>query len=177
VIDRRWLWCLLVAFGCSSDQPPPPGQALPTRDPSAPIQTDTTTYALVRDSLGWEARMALRFTNTSPDTLYAVNCNGALTLAVERQSGAGWDLFWAPLTNACLSPPLVIPPGGSYQTPWSIWGAPPGTNVGPQFADMIFDDTYRLVWWNLLAHYDTGRRELGDSVSLEYRRSNEFLLR
>src|SRR5690349_17822267 len=84
-----------------------------SRDPSAPIQTDATSYLLARDGVGWRADMRLVFHNVTGDTLHAVNCNGALTLAVERRVEAGWTTFWAPLTNGCLSPPVTIPPGDS----------------------------------------------------------------
>jgi hypothetical protein len=147
-----------------SESPPEP----------APIRTDSTTYTLVADSIGWGTELMLDFRNEAEDTLYAVNCNGALTFALERKEGDDWAVFLAPMTNACLSPPVTIAPGETFMTPWGIYGARPGSNAGPQFADSAFVGTFRLVWWNLRFHYDPEREQMGDTVPLRYRVSNVF---
>ena len=166
---------LLVATACSRpDAPPADAPAAADEGPTPPIRTDTTVFALTRDSLGWSAELPLAFLNVTADTLYAINCNGALTLAVERREGAAWTTFWAPMTNACLSPPVTIAPGAVLALDYAVWGAPPNTNVGPAFADTTFAGTYRLVWWNLVSRYDTDRPQFGDTVAVADRVSNEF---
>lgn len=138
------------------------------------ITTDSAVYHLERDERGWGARIGYRFRNLAEDTVFAVNCNGATSVAVERREPGGWATFWAPLVNGCLSPPIVVPPGGTLDSVLSLWGAPPGGNVGPEFNDTIFAGRYRLVWWNLVSHYDARSPGFGDSIPLQYRVSNEF---
>jgi hypothetical protein len=141
---------------------------------AAPLRTNATSYVLIADSIGWGAQVMLNFRNTAEDTLYAVNCNGALTFALERDGPSGWAVVLAPATNGCLSPPITIAPGETFITPWGIYGARPGGNAGPQFADSTFGGGYRLVWWNLRFHYDPEREQMGDTVPLRYRVSNVF---
>jgi hypothetical protein len=178
VTSWKWATSLALAFACSAcrgaEVAERPASEPDLRDPTAPIQTDTTIYTLTEDSIGWGTALALSFRNVTPDTLYAINCNGALTLAVERRDAADWSLFLAPMTNGCLSAPVVVAPGDSLGIPWTIYGARPGSNAGPQFADSTFTGDFRLVWWNLVSHYDVARRELGDSVPLRFRVSNTF---
>ena len=152
-------------------------RAPPRNDPGAPIQTDRPAYLLVRDDQGWGARIPFEFTNPAPDTLYAINCNGAITLALEKKAASEWEMFWMPMTNACLSPPVVIPPGGAFRDTVDLWGAPPGGNVGPEFRTTDLTGTYRLIWANLVSHYSDGIPQLGDTVPTAYRVSNEFELR
>src|SRR5688500_13577977 len=102
-----WILAALTVPSCSPPaQEPAEAESGAARDSTAPIQTDKTSYVLVRDSLGWGTQMNFRFTNVTTDTLYAVNCNGATSVAVEREDSTGWTTFWAPITNACLSPPI-----------------------------------------------------------------------
>jgi hypothetical protein len=160
---------LLGAIACA-----PPDTA---RKQTTAIETDTSVYTLTRDSLGWGTSIRYSFTNSSADTMYAVNCNGSITVALERKEGTEWQTFWAPLINGCLTPPIVTPPGTGVEARLELWGAPPGGNVGPEFRDTIFDGTYRLVWWNLVTHYNTDSPGFGDTIPLVHRVSNEFTLK
>jgi hypothetical protein len=144
---------------------------------SVPIRTDTTEYFLGRDARGWGTRIPFRFTNLAADTAYAVNCNRATSIALEKKESTGWRVVWAPITNGCLSAPITIPPGKTFDDSVALWGAPPGGNVGPEFADTVFDGTYRLVWWNLVFHYSAENVPFGDTIPVRYRASNEFSLR
>src|SRR5688572_20029191 len=121
-----WLiHCALLVCQGACSQVDAPNEESPasssSRDLSAPIQTDTIAYLLVRDGVGWRAEVPFEFRNTFSDTLFAINCNGALTVAVQHKDEAGWHPFWAPLTNGCFSPPITIPPGGRLRLPWTIW--------------------------------------------------------
>jgi hypothetical protein len=172
-------WALVLSCtACSPDEPPAPGQppAEAAPRPPEPLRTDAPSYQLVRDGVGWRTEITAEFLNTYPDTLHAINCNGALTVAVEKREEAGWTTFWAPMTNACLSPPVTVPPGEAITLPLTIWGAPPGSDAGPQFADTTFAGSYRLLWWNLVSGYDATRGDMGDTIPLRYRVSNEFSL-
>jgi hypothetical protein len=169
---------LLSAFACTAENAPATNDGASTPDGlTAAIQTDTTFYVLERDEHGWGTQIAYRFRNATADTIYAINCNGAISMAVEKKEPTGWRTFWAPVTNACLSPPITVPPGETFSAPLSLWGAPPGGNVGPAFSDTTIEGTYRLVWWNLVSHYAEDRQGFGDTLPLDLRVSNEFTLR
>ena len=146
------------------------------RDSSAPIRTDAASYRLVWDDRGWSATIPFEFTNPAADTLYAVNCNGAIAVALERKEGTAWSTFWVPMMNACLSPPVVIPPGQLHRDTVELWGAPPGGNMGPEFRSADVEGTYRLIWTNLVSHYDDRAAGFGDTVPAAYRHSNDFQL-
>src|SRR5215216_5973964 len=168
----------LSALTCSRPaEPANERETLPSRDLAAPIQTDTTSYVLVRKDRGWQTEIPFRFKNVAEDTLYIINCNGAFTVALERKVREEWRLFWSAIINGCFSPPITIAPGDTLFTPWIVWGAAPAGNAGPAFADTTFDGVYRLVWQNILFHYDPQRSALGDSVPVRYRVSNDFVLR
>jgi hypothetical protein len=180
---------LLVALGpvgCTKPDRPAEPRESPAVAAAPPLRTDRIAYELTPTDHGWQTQMQLALRNEASDTLYAINCNGAATIALEARSadpaildtGAdGWSVVLPPMTNGCLSQPLVIPPGATFTLPWILGGARPGTNAGPAFPDTAFAGPHRLVWWNLVFHYDPTRRELGDSVPLRYRLSNEFTLR
>lgn len=96
---------------------------------------------------------------------------------MEKKDSVGWHTVWAPLINGCLSPPITLAPGNSVSDTLSLWGAPPRGNVDPEFIDTVFDGTCRLVWWNLVHHYNTDQSGFGDTVPLLHKISNEFTLR
>lgn len=174
---RSALLLLLVTVVACGGSDSSRANAPVNRDQAVSFQTDTTRYVLDRDATGWGTQISWSFQNISPDTVYAVNCNGATTIAVERREAGGWEVHWAPLTNACLSPPVAIPPGETLSGRLDLWGAPPGGNVGPEFRDTTFSGVYRLAWWNLVHHYDPAKPGFGDTVAVRHRVSNEFALR
>jgi hypothetical protein len=169
-------YALLLAFA-ACDREAPRVDAAKDSASTVPIRTDKTEYTLARDDRGWDTRIPFRFTNLAADTAYAVNCNGATSIALEKKESTGWRVVWAPITNGCLSAPITIPPGKTFDDSVALWGAPPGGNVGPEFADTVFEGTYRLVWWNLVFHYSTENVPFGDTIPVRYRASNEFSLR
>ena len=167
---------LILLASCSDNDMPPSQTAASTQEPAYAIQTDTTVYWLASDNGGWRADLQFQFRNVTADTAYAINCNRALTLALEKYDSTGWNLFWAPLTNLCLSPPVIVAPGAAFDTTYAVWGAAPGGNAGPAFRDTSFLGTYRLVWRNLVHRYDPNRGGFGDTLATEHRVSNEFVL-
>ena len=85
--------------------------------------------------------------------------------------------MWSPILNQCLSPAITIAPGAAHTDSLVLWGAPPGGNIGPEFTDTSFDGSYRLVWVNIVTHYNTSTPGFGDSIPAVHRTSNEFTLR
>jgi len=185
---QKRLLLILAIVSCSSSEPlsdterpseaEKPSETVLTRDSSAPIQTDSLSYTLKRDALGWATRIPFTYRNPTADTIYVVNCNRTLAMALEQRAGDAWRTNWHPALPVCLSAPVVIAPGAVYVDTMAIFGAPPGRNVAPEFGDTTFTGTYRLVWHNLVTHYRTDAgANFGGAVPLEYRYSNEFVLR
>jgi hypothetical protein len=143
---------------------------------TAPIETDTTYYALREDGVGLATEIWFRFENQAADTLYIVNCNRWLAPILEKQVDEGWETFWGPISDACLSAPIVIPPGGEVVDFLRLWGALPGNNAGPEFKSDDVEGVYRLVIFTVVFNYDAYGPSWGDPVPLEYRVSNSFFL-
>ncbi len=150
--------------------------APPERDITLPIQTDATVYSLREDWVGLATEIALRWENQAADTLYIVNCNGALAPVLEKKVVGGWEVFWSPILQLCLSSPIVIEPAGVLVDTVHVWGALPGHNAGPEFKSDDVEGTYRIVMHNAVFNYDSDRQGFGDPVPLEYRVSNHFVL-
>lgn len=150
--------------------------APPERDITAPIQTDKTFYTLGDEWVGLATEIALRWENQAADTLYVVNCRGALAPVVEKKVGGAWEVFWSPILQLCLSSPIVIEPGGVLADTLHLWGALPGQNAEPAFKSGNVEGIYRIVMHMVVFHYDGDRQYFGDSVPLEYRVSNLFAL-
>jgi hypothetical protein len=148
----------------------------PERDLTAPIQTDETSYSLRDDWVGLAAEIPLRWENQTANTLYIVNCRGALAPVLEKRVGWRWEVFWTPTLQACLSPPIVIEPGAVLVDTLHLWGALPGNNAGPEFKSDDVGGVYRIVMHSVVFNYDSDRQGFGDPVALEYRISNLFAL-
>ncbi len=148
----------------------------PTRDTRAPVQTDTTSYLLVRDWVGWKTDIRVTWRNLSADTLYLVNCNGGTGLKLQKETGSSWSTFWTPVMLLCLSPPLRIAPGAIFADTVHIWGAEPGHNAAPEFPSRQVEGVFRLVWTEVVYHYTDRGSNFGDAVPLEFRYSNSFRL-
>jgi hypothetical protein len=174
-------------FGTGTPDAPPAEPETPPVQPrhppvvfhgntTAPIETDTTSFALREDWVGLATEIWIRFENQSVDTLYIVNCRDQLAPALEKRVNDGWETFWLPAVKFCLSPPIVIPPEGELVHRLGIWGAPPGLNAVPAFKSDEVEGVYRLVMYSVVFHYDEYRPGFGDPVALEYRVSNPFFL-
>jgi hypothetical protein len=141
-----------------------------------PILTSASEYALKRDGVLLSVPIAIRFTNQSADTLYLVNCNGAITPEYQKLEGTTWKSHLQTMTNACLSTPIVIAPGATLARDLILGGALPGNNAGPAFATSDVAGRYRIVMRNVRWHYDLDKPQLGDTVPMRYLLSNEFTL-
>ena len=157
---------------CEGDITPP----VVDGDTTPPIQTDATLYELRLDWVGLATDIPLRWENRAADTLYIVNCRGALAPVLEKEVADGWEAFWSPVLLACLSPPIVMEPGDVLVDTLHVWGALPGHNAGPEFKSDDLEGIYRIVMDNVVFHYDEDRQGFGDDVPLEYRVSSSFAL-
>lgn len=152
------------------------GDALDTVGADAPMRT-ASSVALRLDGDHYVGTIPYRYTNGSGAPVYIVNCNGDVSPGLQRRIGGLWKDWWIPATNACLSPPVVIAPGGSHADTLHVWIGP---QDGPFLADLVAaGDTgvFRLVWHSALSSFDGEARPFGEPVPLAERVSNPFVLR
>ena len=146
-----------------------------TRETAPLFQTDSLTYKLVAGSHGYEAEIEARFTNRTAGRVYFVNCNDATGLSLEKLINGAWVGVWSPALPMCLSQPITVPAGGTYDSRISVFGGYPGSNAWPQFSVTDLAGTYRLVWHHALRSYQD-RLPFGVPLPLEQRASNRFTL-
>jgi hypothetical protein len=156
--------------------PPDHGNApLPVE---APLQTDRLVYQLQRDS-GGHVRVEIPFTyhNTTGETVYLVNCRGAVPPSLEKWQAGQWVVAWTPVLLMCLSHPIVIESDVVYSDTLRVSAARQGSNEYPQFEVPDLEGTYRLVWPMPVHEYDFDNPPSGRPLPLESRISNNFELR
>jgi len=140
------------------------------------LQTDSIAYTLQPEGLGWSTSIGFEYHNTGTDTVYVVNCNGHIVMNLQKIEVDGWKDVWLGETNACLSSPLVVPPGGVIEDRLGIWGADPGTPSVPTFTTANLEGEFRLAWNQPILHYDSDKPDFGVAIPLEDRVSNPFRL-
>jgi hypothetical protein len=145
----------------------PPHAPAPASTPAAPIRTDRTSYVLANGAQGPEATIVATLRAPADRTLYILNCNGASGLTLQRRRGDEWVWSWVVGMNACLSPPIVVPPGGEHTSQIYLHeraGAVPGPAGG-----RLESGTYRVVWTGVLTAFDANKRGFGPELPLEER--------
>jgi hypothetical protein len=165
---------VLLACGCGrrSDE----GDAPPPALPPAAIRTDADHYELRPGRFGREATIVATFTAPRDTSVYVLHCNGAIGWGVQRRDGDRWVDAWVVATNACLSPPIVVPGGGSY-TDTLVLVARSGALIDPgrdrgEFAAGM----YRVVWYHVLTAFDPEARPFGPELPLERRVSGPIAI-
>jgi hypothetical protein len=175
VIRTTFLLALLLA-ACSKrveaprvDTSPPAAETATTpATPAAPIRTDRSSYVLTNGPRGPETTIVATLRAPADRTLYIVNCNGASGLTLQRKNGDTWEYAWAITINSCLSPPIVIPPGGEHTASLYLHEHSGGV-MHPQRARMIESGTYRVAWTGVLTAFDPNARGFGPELPLEQR--------
>lgn len=160
-------------LGCrAAGEPPAVAVDEPPAAPvDAPIQVDRTQYAFENGPYGPEIRIAATFTAPADQTVYLVNCNGAITTGLQRLVGDRWIDAWIATTNSCLSPPIEIPPRGVRTEKIVV---APGPVIYPANATQLESGTYRAVFHNALTSFDPNARPFGPDLPLEERVSAPF---
>lgn len=161
----------LLLGGCTKpvESPAPVKTTAPAEAPSpspAPVRTDRSSYVLTNGPRGPEATIVTTLRAPADQSLYLVNCNGATGVNLQRQVGDEWVYAWTVMMNACLSPPIVVPPNGEHTARVYLHEHSGGVTY-PERARMIESGTYRVIWTGVLTSSDTNGR--GPELPLEQR--------
>ncbi|HVG24481.1 MAG TPA: hypothetical protein VND45_10030 [Thermoanaerobaculia bacterium] len=177
-MSRIALILLLAFLGCServaeerAKTPAPPPRA-PVRQPPAPVRTDRSAYVLAHGPDGLQATIVTTLRAPAGHAVYILNCNGASGVTLQRKTGDAWVYSWVVGMSACMSPPIVVPPGGEHTARLSLHdraGAVPG-------GGKLESGTYRVVWSGVLASFDASVRGLGPELPLEQRVSAPIII-
>src|SRR5688572_27843214 len=118
VIRIALILLLLAACTKPVESPAPVKTTAPTEAPSplssasVPVRTDRTSYVLTNGPQGPEATIVTTLRAPADKSLYLLNCNGATGVSLQRKVGDEWVYAWTVMMNACMSPPIVVPPNG-----------------------------------------------------------------
>lgn len=149
-----------------SPAPPVRQQATPSA-PAAPIRTDRSSYVLTNGPRGPEATIVATLRAPAERAVYILNCNGASGVTLQRKVGEAWEYAWMITMPACLSPPIVVPPGGEHTS--RIHVHEHADSVLPRRERMIESGTYRVVWTGVLTSFDANKQGFGPELPLEQR--------
>ncbi len=148
-----------------------------SRETNASFQTSSLAYTLVDIGFGWQMRIPVAYTNRTSQPVYIVNCSGATFVALEKRTQYGWQYEWSAFIPLCLSPPIIVPAGVTYNMTVDVFGGYPQGNTYPKFANGKLKGVFRLVWSDFLTSFDDRARPFGDKLPIELRRSNQFEIR
>ena len=135
---------------------------------SAPVTTDRSTYVLTNGPQGPEATIVTTLRAPEDRALHLLNCNGATGVSLQRQVGDEWVYAWSVMMNACLSPAIVVPPGGEHTARVYLHENSGGVSYPPG-ARMLESGSYRVVWTGVLLSFDPDVRGFGPELPLEQR--------
>lgn len=119
---------------------------------------------------------SVMFTNNTLRTVSFVNCLDDVRPALQKQVGESWTTVWAPVKLTCLSQPITVTPGASYDTQFRVFGADQNTNIVPKFSTSDLNGTFRLVWGGVVFDYNSYGPSFGEPLPVEGRVSNTFTL-
>jgi hypothetical protein len=140
------------------------------------FRTDSTQYTVRRVQDGREMSFSVVFTNNTSRTVYFVNCLDDVTPALQKQVGENWTTIWAPVKLTCLSPPITVAPGASYDLQLRVFGADQDTNIVPKFSSLDLNGSFRLAWSGVVFDYTAYGPSFGEPLPVEGRVSNSFTL-
>src|SRR5687767_9595372 len=160
VIRIALILLLLAACTKPVESPAPMKTTAPTEAPSppaAPVRADRTSYVLTNGPQGPEATIVTTLRAPADKSLYLLNCNGATGVSLQRKVGHEWVYAWTVMMNACMSPPIVVPPNGEHTARVYLHEHSGGVTY-PQRARMIESGTYRVIWTGVLTSVDANGR-------------------
>jgi hypothetical protein len=140
--------------------------------PPAAIRTDRSSYVLANSAKGPEAMIVATLRAPADKPLYILNCNGASGLTLQRKDGEEWVYAWLVSMSACMSPPIVVPPGGEHTARLLVH-----QHAGAvTHREALRSGTYRMVWTGVLSSFDSNKEGYGPEAPLEQRVSAPFTI-
>jgi hypothetical protein len=174
-MSRMPLFLVLTVISCTRAETgriPPPAPVNTTaaveKAPPAPVRTDRSAYVLTNGPQGPEATIVTTLRAPDDRAIHLLNCNGATGANLQRKVRDEWVYAWAVMMNACMSAPIVVPPGGEHTASIYLHENSGGV-VYPERARMIETGTYRVVWTGVLETFDPDVRGFGTELPLEQR--------
>jgi len=147
------------------------------RDSDAPVQTDRLAYALERNGEQLETTIGYTYTNTGSDPLFIQNCNGGISISLEKRVQGVWVEVWTSVVPQCLSQAIAIVPGQSITGELLVAaGLPFCQCADPRFTTPNIEGLYRLVFGGVFDAQDGSGFAAGDPVPIDLRLSNRFTL-
>ena len=162
---------LVVLLSCARELAPPRASKTEAR-----VRTDRSHYVLRPGRFGPETTIATTLEAPADKTIYVMNCNGALSLGLQRRVGDLWVNAWVAEINGCASAPIAIPPGGRHagtMTPLSRAEAP---DPSQRTETLLGPGTYRAVWHGVFTSFDPRAPARGEELPLEQRVSAPFTI-
>lgn len=170
---------LAFLAACTPDVAPPVAvdRSTTTMPPAitAPIRTDRAAYRFTEGAQGPELTIVATFRAPADRAASIVNCNGASSTGLQRKAGETWIDAWTIAINGCLSPPIVVPPGGEHTARIFVHERS-GAVLYPRGRGLLESGTYRVVWHGVLASFDASARPFGAELPLEERVSAPFTI-
>ncbi len=157
----------LYAWSACSDPLAVPG------DPDAAVQTDRLSYRLVQRGLFLETRIGYTYRNSGTTPIYIQNCGGAYEIVLEQLQEATWKVVWGNATPDCISPAIVVAPGGEIPGELAVSAGTRACGCGG-FETSEVDGVYRLVFTTALDDLDPNGFATGSLVAADRRTSNPF---
>lgn len=179
---RVLAWAVAVVLAvalasCADEQParstPRPTPPLATnRAATKPqsVTTDAKRYVMKQGAFGPEVTIVSQLHALPGRTLHVMNCNGAMSVGLQRLVGNAWVNAWIPTINGCHSAPIVVRAGEPHT--YALTSRPrAGAVLHPRESHdgMIEPGTYRVVWFNVLTTYDLRARPHGEELPLDER--------
>jgi hypothetical protein len=113
---------------------------------AADLRTDRTEYTLSERGNVLQVSIGIVFTNGTSAPVFAHGCNQPDPPSLQRSEGGRWVTVYSPIVELCLSSPVRLAPGATYERTYTLSGGLPGTNVAPTFYVPRGTATYRLRW-------------------------------
>jgi hypothetical protein len=176
-VTRLAVVLMLVVLACTRgvetadetlSEAPPITTPAPVTNDAAPVRTDRSSYVLTDAGRGPETTIVATLRAPEDRAVYIANCNGASGVGLQRKVGDEWVPAWVIAMNACLSEPIVLPPGAEHTASIFVHEHSGGV-LHPRANRMIESGTYRVVWTGVLTEYDPDAEGFGPELPLEQR--------
>jgi len=171
--ERHWLrtvWAVVVAVGACTGVPDV------ERDLGPFLQTADLRYDWTRHDFGYSTEIAFTYRNDTGGRLLLDQCGGDVRPLLQVQRGDRWVDAWHPLVRNCPDEPVVIEAGDRWEGSVRVLGAPPGSNVTPNFVFEDVEGVYRLYWFQARLDEPAGAEGPEAPQDDRWRVSNPFVI-